>query len=348
MQYTSFGAERTSGLLVCAGRLPRVPESAGGAPRRADSLALRQQHIGHAAYADLVQEGRIAVWHAILRFDVTRGVAFSSFAFVAIRRQIWRAVVLADRGWIGLAAPEPWDPAAEVEAAWFWTALRAAVAAAVAQLPVRLRQVVTAYYGLDGQAARSFRWIGQVHGIAASGRANCATRPWCCCACRRSPRGCVNCRTYDTRQAYRRTLALSRGWRRRRRPGRQSRTRPGRGRRCADARPADPRPRRQPGAHRAAPLDTPFQSLVSLSRAQLATTREVPAAQRRLLTKHGPGVSLGHGATAPALPPARTGGGTGVAAPPLPFPLCLAAARCGAFRRRPGGVGRLRSRAAPV
>ena len=37
---------------------------------------------------------------------------------------------------------------------------------------------------------------------------------------------------------------------------------------------------------RAAPLDTPFQSLVSLSRAQLAATREVPAAQRRLLTEH--------------------------------------------------------------
>lgn len=36
----------------------------------------------------------------------------------------------------------------------------------------------------------------------------------------------------------------------------------------------------------AAPPDTPFQSLVSLSRAQLAATREVPAAQRRLLTEH--------------------------------------------------------------
>ena len=31
---------------------------------------LRQQYVGRTAYADLLQEGRIAVWHAILRFDV--------------------------------------------------------------------------------------------------------------------------------------------------------------------------------------------------------------------------------------------------------------------------------------
>ena len=188
-------------------------------------LALRQQHVGHAAYADLVQEGRIAVWHAILRFDVTRGVAFSSFAFVAIRRQIWRAVVLADRGWIGLAAPEPWDPAAEVEAAWFWTALRAAVAAAVAQLPVRLRQVVTAYYGLDGQAAHSFRWIGQVHGISGERARQLRNEALVLLRLPALSAWLRELCAYDTRQAYRRTLALSRGWRRRRRPGRQSRTR---------------------------------------------------------------------------------------------------------------------------
>ena len=79
-------------------------------------LVLRQQHVGHTAYDDLLQEGRIAVWHATLRYDVGRGVAFSSFACVAIRRQIWRAVVLAERCWTGLRPPESWDPAAQVEA----------------------------------------------------------------------------------------------------------------------------------------------------------------------------------------------------------------------------------------
>jgi len=183
-------------------------------------FVLRQQHVGHTAYDDLLQEGRIALWHAILRYDPTRGVAFSSFAFVAIRRQIWRAVALAERCWVWLRPSESWDLAEQVEAAWFWATLRTAVAASVAQLPERLRQVVAEYYGLDGQAAHSFKWVGQTHGISDERARQLrndalvllrlpALSAWmrALCAC-------------DDRPAYRRTLALSRVWlRRRRHPG---------------------------------------------------------------------------------------------------------------------------------
>lgn len=186
---------------------------------------LRQQHVGHTAYDDLLQEGRIAVWHAILRFDVRRGVAFSSFAFVAIRRQIWRAVVVAERGWLWLRPPETWDPAEQVEAEWFWAALRLAVAAAMAQLPERLRQVVAEYYGLDGQAAHSFTWVGQAHGISGERARQLrndalvwlrlpALSAWLRALCER-----------DDRWAYRRTLMLSRTWLRQRRHPRRWQTR---------------------------------------------------------------------------------------------------------------------------
>ncbi len=184
-------------------------------------VVLRQQHVGHTAYADLLQEGRIAVWHAILRFDVRRGVAFSSFACVAIRRQIWRSVLLAERCWVWLGPPESWDPAAQVEAEWFWAALRPAVAAAVAQLPARLRQVVTEYYGLSGGEPHNFRWIGRAQGISAERARQLrndalvllrlpALSVWLRALCAR-----------DDRLAYQRTLALSRSWQRRRRPHRR-------------------------------------------------------------------------------------------------------------------------------
>ncbi len=188
-------------------------------------VVLRQQHVGHTAYDDLVQEGRIAVWHAILRFDVGRGVAFSSFAWVAIRRQIWRAVVLAERCWAWLYPPESWDPAEQVESAWLWAALRLAVAAAVGQLPERLRQVVTEYYGLAGDEPRNFRWIERVHGInherARQLRNDAlvllrlpALSSWLRALCER-----------DDRRAYQRTLALSRTWQRQRRRRRSWQTR---------------------------------------------------------------------------------------------------------------------------
>lgn len=178
---------------------------------------LRQQYVGRTAYADLLQEGRLAVWHAVLRFDVARGVAFSSFACVAIQRRIWRAVVLAERSWVGLLPPETGDPAEQVAAEWFWAALQTAVAAAVAQLPQRLQQIVAEYYGLNGQAAHSFKWIGQTHGISDE---RCRQLRNDALVLLRLPALSVGLRELcdcADRTAYQRTLALSRVWLRRRR-----------------------------------------------------------------------------------------------------------------------------------
>jgi DNA-directed RNA polymerase sigma subunit (sigma70/sigma32) len=59
------------------------------------------------AYDDLAQEGRIALWRAVLGFDAQRGVAFSTYAGVAVKRQIWQAVARARRHRRG---PPPFDP----------------------------------------------------------------------------------------------------------------------------------------------------------------------------------------------------------------------------------------------
>ena len=53
---------------------------------------IRQQWDGPLTYAETLQEGRIALWRAILGFDSQRGSAFSTYASVAIARQVWRAV----------------------------------------------------------------------------------------------------------------------------------------------------------------------------------------------------------------------------------------------------------------
>jgi RNA polymerase sigma factor (sigma-70 family) len=130
-------------------------------------VVVRKQYLGsHSAYADLVQEGRIALWHAILRYDPAQGTRFSSFAYVAIRRQIWRAVVLAERGWVGVRPAAGPDVAEQVEVRWFWRRLQAEVAAMVAQLPELLRQIINEYYGLAGQEPHSLKAVGRLHGFS--------------------------------------------------------------------------------------------------------------------------------------------------------------------------------------
>jgi len=52
---------------------------------------LWRQVYGNVAYADLLQVGRIGLWQAVLHFDAKRGVAFSTYAVVAIHRRMWQA-----------------------------------------------------------------------------------------------------------------------------------------------------------------------------------------------------------------------------------------------------------------
>jgi len=139
--------------------------------RRHDGLVqavVRQQFLGDLPFAEALQAGCIGLWHAILGFDPQRGVAFSSYAWPAIMRHVWRTVKSHARH-----QPQPPvelepahvlsdDPAALAEG----VALLQALHDLVQRLPERLRQVVVAHYGLDGQRCASYRQLGARRGLS--------------------------------------------------------------------------------------------------------------------------------------------------------------------------------------
>lgn len=173
---------------------------------------LRRQARGDVAYDDLLQEGRIALWQAVLHFDAGRGVAFSTYAGAAIAHRIWQAVARANRPQGGLPLPDPLDPCQVAEEHVWWPEVRAALREAVARLPERLRQVIAAAYGLDGAPPRTLRAIGQQFGVSRE-----MARIWRNdgLLLLRLPLFAGRVRHLygqDSRAAYARTQALNRAW----------------------------------------------------------------------------------------------------------------------------------------
>lgn len=138
------------------------------------TILRRVEHAG-LPYAELVQVGRVALWRAVLCFDPGRGVQFTTYGGLAVERALWAAVREArqvrDVPAPLAPLPEPWARLSQEPE------VRHALRAAVAQLPERLRTVVTTLYGLAGQppctqAALGRRWslsgerIRQLHGQA--------------------------------------------------------------------------------------------------------------------------------------------------------------------------------------
>jgi RNA polymerase sigma factor (sigma-70 family) len=121
---------------------------------------LRRQWRGEVTCADLLQEGRIGLWQAILHFDPHRGIAFSTYAWPAIARRMWRAVgrdsrqreqdEICTRTRSASSWSRPPDPLPIAEDALWWEAVCARLAEMVARLPDTLQEVVVVYYGLDG------------------------------------------------------------------------------------------------------------------------------------------------------------------------------------------------------
>jgi RNA polymerase sigma factor (sigma-70 family) len=136
---------------------------------------LRRQWRGEAAIADLLQEGRIGLWQAILHFDPHRGYAFSTYAWYAIQHKIQRAVRRECRHrelvearakresiWARSEPPNPLDVAEET---LWWEKVCAALTEIVAQLPEPLREVVAIYYGLDGGPPCTLATLGSRYGV---------------------------------------------------------------------------------------------------------------------------------------------------------------------------------------
>jgi RNA polymerase primary sigma factor len=181
---------------------------------------LRRQATGGLAYAELVQEGRIALWRAVLGFDPGRGVAFSTYAGTAIERRIWQVVARARRysqspgG--GLSVGQT-DWLEDVEEAWHRARVHAALLEAVAHLPDRLQVILIAHYGLHGQTPCTWQTIGQQLGVT---KARVGQLHQDALVLLRLPVFSARLRRlcgHDSRAAYARTTALSRSWQRRKR-----------------------------------------------------------------------------------------------------------------------------------
>ena len=124
-------------------------------------VVIQRQSFCGMTYDDVAQEGRIALWRAVLGFDPQQDVAFASYAGVAIERQIWNVTARFKRQQRVLTPLEPPDPRQAWEEAWHWAEVRAALLEAVARLPERMREILVARYELDGQPRRTWKAIGR-------------------------------------------------------------------------------------------------------------------------------------------------------------------------------------------
>ena len=123
-------------------------------------LVLRRTRRGEMAWADLEQEGRIALWRAILGYDAQRGIAFSTYGVRVIERQLWQVVQRAERQDVRLVwQGEARAPGAEV--VWEEWQQEQQVRMMVARLPERLQGVVVGVYGLGGEPALSLAALGR-------------------------------------------------------------------------------------------------------------------------------------------------------------------------------------------
>jgi RNA polymerase sigma factor (sigma-70 family) len=204
-----FGCAQ-AGCRICQDRLVRQHE-------RLVHFVLRRQVYGSVAYADLLQVGRIGVWQAVLHFDAQRGVAFSTYAIVAIQRRMWRAVVQAQRRVPAVVSPTPIQALRPVEEALWQSQVEAALLEAVRRLPTRPQQVIVAVYGMDGQPSRSLAAVGKEWGVSRE-----AVRYWhnAALVLLRLPTFSGRLRQVieqDSRAAYAHSQALSRAWQRQRR-----------------------------------------------------------------------------------------------------------------------------------
>ena len=199
----------------------------GGCRECQDSLVRQHEGLVHyvlrryvsseLSYEELLQAGRIGLWRAVLGYDVQRGVAFSTYAVVAIRHKVWTASKRAQRSATQWTRGRPLDARAEAEDQLWRTEVYGALAEAVARLPERPRQVIVAAYGLDGQAPRTLAVIGNEWGISHQGASYWHTKALS--LLRLPPIGGQLRQVYgrDSRADHIRSQKLNRVWRRQRR-----------------------------------------------------------------------------------------------------------------------------------
>ncbi len=163
-------------------REPRASAEGRGSVERAlcDNEGLihaviRREGSGNLSYEEALQAGRIGLWRALLGYDPARGTAFSTYAWVAIRRHIRRTAIHSAEGPAFRALPGSFGPVLDPSGRASGRSLdenldRAlvhdALLALLSQLPDRLRRIIIARYGLDGCPPRSLRRLGAQLGLS--------------------------------------------------------------------------------------------------------------------------------------------------------------------------------------
>jgi RNA polymerase sigma factor (sigma-70 family) len=171
------------------------------------AIVRQVEHAG-VPYDELIQAGRLALWRAVLGFDPHRGVQFSTYSWKAIERALWGTVSQARK-------PERYLPELDSPELWARPEVRAALMAAVQQLPVRLQAVLVAIYGLDDQPPWSRAAVGRSWGVSRERIRQLHDQ-----ALVRLRHPGRNARLYqvcaqDTRAGYREALRANRAWQRR-------------------------------------------------------------------------------------------------------------------------------------
>ena len=128
---------------------------------------IQRQGGGDISYEEALQAGRIGLWHAIQGYDPKRGTAFSTYAWVAIYRQIHRRAKELSRYTKAEVQDLPvlWvmpDPREELER----KLTRIVLHDLVSQLPPRLRRVIVGRYGLGEQLPCTLKEVGKELGLS--------------------------------------------------------------------------------------------------------------------------------------------------------------------------------------
>lgn len=126
----------------------------------------RRQWRGGLAWADVLQVGRIGLWHALQHYDPARGTAFSSYAIPAITHSIWRAVTLAQRTPPEQLTPYPPQEAPDLEEHVGRVLSYEMLHRLVTALPRRRwRALIVTHYGLNGRPAQTLSEIARAWGV---------------------------------------------------------------------------------------------------------------------------------------------------------------------------------------
>jgi len=175
----------------------------------------RRQWTGGLPWADVLQVGRIGLWHALQHYDPGRGNAFSTYAVPAISRAIWRAVVLAQRKPPEELMPQPPQEAPDLEDHLERVISYELLHRLVAALPHRRwYRVIVTHYGLDGRPPQTLSEIARAWGVSPQRIFHLRTEAllWLAHPARSlALRQLLGCNTVADYQVY---LARQRRWRR--------------------------------------------------------------------------------------------------------------------------------------